>query len=159
MPLDPKLLRRLFAGGTVLAILVVCGFYVYGMWKSFRTPRPPNGSQIAENISQIAHNFKMSRADGQRTLFTIQAASFQQFKEGQRFELHDASIILYGRDGTRADHISGSDFQYDKSTGDVTANGEVRIDLEATTPAGKQPRETVPGVSNVIHLKSSGLTF
>src|SRR5215472_15288109 len=158
MPLDPKLLRRLFAAGTILAVLAVCGFYVYGMLKSIHARTPPSAN-IAENISQVAHNFKMSRADGQRTLFTIQAASFQQFKEGQRFELHDASIILYGRDGTRADHISGSDFQYDKSTGDVTANGEVRIDLEATTPAGKQPRETVPGVSNVIHLKSSGLTF
>jgi lipopolysaccharide export system protein LptA len=158
MPLDPKLLRKLFAAGTVMAILTVCGFYVYGMLKSIRGPRPPT-TKIAENISQVAHNFKMSRADGQRTLFTIQAASFQQFKDGQRFELHDASIVLYGRDGTRADHISGSDFQYDKATGDVTAKGEVQIDLEATSPPDKLPKGAVAGVSNVIHLKTSGLIF
>jgi lipopolysaccharide export system protein LptA len=159
MPLDPKLLRRLFAAGTVLAILVVCGFYVYGMWKSIRTPGLPKSAKIAENISQVAQNFKYSRADGQRTVFTIQAASFQQFKDGQRFELHDADIILYGRDGGRADHISGADFQYDKSTGDVTAQGEVQIDLEATSPPDKLPKGAVAGVSNVIHLKTSGLVF
>jgi lipopolysaccharide export system protein LptA len=158
MPIDPKLLRRLFAAGTILAVLAVCGFYLHGILRTARD-RPPAAANIAENISQVAHNFKMSRADGQRTLFTIQAASFQQFKEGQRFELHDASIILYGRDGTRADHISGSDFQYDKATGDVTAKGEVQIDLEATSPPDKLPHGAVAGISNVIHLKTSGLVF
>ncbi|HEY6270661.1 MAG TPA: LptA/OstA family protein [Terriglobales bacterium] len=158
MPIDPKLLRKLFAAGTVLAVLVACGFYLRGILKS-RRYRPPVTATIAENISQVAHDFKMSKSDGQRTLFTIQAASFQQFKEGQRFELHDASIILYGRDGTRGDHISGSDFQYDKGTGDVVAKGEVQIDLEATSPAEKLPRGAVAGVSNVIHLTTSGLVF
>jgi len=159
MPLDPKLLRRLFAAGIMLAILVVFGFYVYGMWKSLRTPGPPKSTKIAENISQVAHNFTVSRADGPRTLFTLQAASLEQFKDGQRSELHDVSIVLYGRDGTRADHISGADFQYDKSTGDVTAKGEVQIDLEATSPPEKLPKGAVAGVSNVIHLKTSGLVF
>lgn len=84
----------------------------------------------------------------------------QQFKDGQRFELHDASIILYGRQGDRADHIYGSDFQYDKSTGDVTAKGEVNIDLEASSPSGKLPggKPALAG-GNLVHLKTSGLTF
>src|SRR5215472_16841540 len=159
MPIDPKLLRRLFAAGTILSILVVGGFYLRGLLKSIRNPPPPTSTNIAENISQVTHNFKASRADGQRTLFTIQAASVQQFKEGQRFELHDADIILYGRDGGRADHISGADFTYDKATGDVIAKGEVQIDLEATSPPDKLPKGAVAGVSNVIHLKSRGLVF
>lgn len=158
MPIDPKLLRKLFAAGTVLAVLVACGFYLRGILKTARVhaPAPAN---IAENVSQIAHDFKMSKSDGQRTLFTIQAASFQQFKEGQRFELHDASITLYGRDGDRADHISGSEFQYDKAAGEVTAAGDVQIDLEATAPPDKLPRGAVAGVSNVIHLTTRGLAF
>lgn len=159
MPIDPKLLRRLFATGIVLSILAVGGFYLHGILKSIKNPRLPKSSNIAENISQIAHNFKASKSEGSRTLFTIQAASFQQFKEGQRIELHDASIILYGREGDRADHISGSDFTYDKATGDVIAKGEVQIDLEATSPPEKLPKGAVAGVSNVIHLKTSGLVF
>lgn len=142
-----------------MAILVVCGFYIWGMVKSIKGPKPPAATKIAENVSQLTHNFTASRADGQRKLFTLQAASMQQFKDGQRFELHDADITLYGRDGGRADHISGSEFTYDKATGDVIAKGEVRIDLEATSPPEKLPKGAVAGVSNVIHLKTSGLVF
>jgi lipopolysaccharide export system protein LptA len=158
MPIDPKLLRKLFAAGTVLAVLAACGFYLRGILKAAHY-LPPKATNIAEDVSQVAHDFRMSKSDGERTLFTVQAASFQQFKDGQRIELHDASVTLYGREGTRTDHISGADFQYDKATGDVTAKGEVQIDLEATSPQEKMPKGAIPGVSNVIHLKTSGLVF
>jgi lipopolysaccharide export system protein LptA len=158
MPLDPRLLRKLFAAGAVLAVLVAAGFYLLSIVKNRgrTTAVPPN---IPANVAQFAKEFKFSKSEGGRTLFTIHAASFQQFQEGGRFELHDASITLYGRDGKRSDHIYGSDFKYDKSSGEVTADGEVQIDLEANSPVTASPNRGGPGASNVIHLKTSGLNF
>src|SRR5215472_16022253 len=157
MTLDPRLLRKLFATGAVLAVLVAAGFYLRGIVKSWRQPGVlPNN--IPDAAKQVATGFKYSKSDGPRTLFTVQAASFQQYKEGQRYELHDASIILYGREGDRSDQISGSDFEYNKATGEITAKGEVHIDLETNSPVPGIPDAAVPDKSTV-HLKTSGLTF
>ncbi|HEY6308083.1 MAG TPA: LPS export ABC transporter periplasmic protein LptC [Candidatus Angelobacter sp.] len=158
MPLDPRLLRKLFAAGAVLAVLVAAGFYLLSIVKNRgqTTAVPPS---IPPNVAQFAKEFTFSKSEGGKTLFTIHAASFQQFQEGERFELHDASITLYGRDGQRSDHIYGSDFKYDKNTGEVTADGEVQIDLEANSPVAASPKESGSGASNVIHLKTSGLNF
>jgi lipopolysaccharide export system protein LptA len=156
---QPRVLRRLFAAGAVLAILVATGFYLRGILKGrLQATSPP--AKIPDNVAETAKGFTFSKSDGQRMLFTIQASSFQQFKDGQRYELHGASITLYGRQGNRADHIYGSDFQYDKTTGDVTANGKVQIDLEADSPTGKPREKTpVPSPGNIVHLETSGLTF
>ncbi len=158
MPLDPRLLRKLFAAGAVLAVLVVAGFYLRSIVKSAGQPAVVPQS-IPPDVAQLAKEFRFSKSEGGRTLFTIRAASFQQFKEGERFELHDASITLYGRDGGRSDHIYGSDFHYNKSTGEVTANGEVQIDLAADTPVAGASKTPAPDSGNVIHLKTSGLAF
>jgi lipopolysaccharide export system protein LptA len=158
MPLDSKLLRTLFAAGALLAVLVAAGFYLRSIVKGQgRTLIVPQN--IPSDVQEIAKEFKASRSIGGRTVFTIRAASAQQFKEGQRFELHDASITLYGRDGRRSDHIYGSSFQYDKSTGQVTAAGEVEIDIQADSPQTIAPKKSASAGGNVIHLKTSGLTF
>ncbi|HKD44431.1 MAG TPA: LPS export ABC transporter periplasmic protein LptC [Candidatus Angelobacter sp.] len=158
MSLNPKLLRKLFAAGAVIAVLVAAGFYLRSIVKISRQPGvvPEN---IPADVAQLAKEFKFSKSEGGRTLYSIRAASFQQFKEGQRFELHDASITLYGRDGKRSDHIYGSSFQYDKSTGNVTADGEVQIDLEANSPVTGLSKTGAPNPNSVIHLKTSGLSF
>ena len=67
---------------------------------------------------------------------------------------------MYGRNSSRFDQIYGSDFQYDPRTGDVTANGEVHIDLESNADGALRPDQTPPQeTKNPIHLKTSGLTF
>src|SRR5512146_2805220 len=164
MALDPRSLRRLFALGAALAVLVAAGFYLRNIIKSSRVlTRIPRS--IPENIARSGTGFTYSQSEGGRTLFTIHAASFQQHKakgrtEGGKADLHDVSIIVYGREANRSDQIYGSDFVYDPETGDVTANGEVRIDLQAdatVNASGGQKTESTN--QNLIHVKTSGLTF
>src|SRR5262249_43544198 len=88
------------------------------------------------------------------------ASKAVEFKQGGHSELHDVSVVLYGRDASRYDQISGSNFEYDPQSGNVTAKGEVEIDLEANpaglaTPDQAPPRE----LKDPIHLKTSGLVF
>jgi lipopolysaccharide export system protein LptA len=162
--LDPRQLRKLFALGAVLAILAAAGFYLRGIVRNHRVikevPR-----KIAENIARSGTGFTYSQSEGGRTLFTIHAASFQQYKEpgrteGGKAELHDVSITVYGRENNRADQIHGADFLYDPESGDVTAKGEVHIDLEADVTVNAAPNQDPATESqNVIHVMTSGLTF
>ena len=65
----------------------------------------------------------------------MQASSVKQFKLNGNAELHNVNIILYGRDSSRFDQIYRENFAYDQKTGDVTATGEVQIDLVLIPPA------------------------
>ena len=159
MALDPKLLRKFFAVGAVGAALVAAGFYLRSIVHSQGVAPGQVPQVIAPNLQQDAKHFTATQSDGQKKLFTVRAETFQQFKEGDRYELHDASIILYGRDGSRSDQIYGSDFQYDKTSGEIIAQGEVQIDLAANSPVAGASGPVAQVTKSVVHLKTSGLTF
>src|SRR5689334_2015275 len=160
MPFDPKRLRKIFAGGAVLVFVIALGFYLHGVIKPQETI-PDTPKNIPSGVEKSATGFNLSKSEGGKTLFTIHAASVQQYKEGGRAALHNVSIIVYGRNQDRSDQIYGADFSYDPAAKIVTAEGEVRIDLEANSTAdaasagGTPPPET----RNLIHVKTSGLTF
>lgn len=158
MPLDPKRLRRLFAAGAILAVLVAAFFYLRGILRTVPAAKLPKN--IPENVEKSGKGFTFSQSEGGRTLFTIRAASFQQYKEGGKAELEDVSIIVYGREENRSDQIYGSKFAYNQSTGDISAEGEVHIDLDVTSTGAPQPDQPpAEETKNVIHVETSGLTF
>ncbi len=159
MPANTKKLSRLFAAGAVLVFVIAVGFYFYGVFKVKQLVReaPKN---IPSNVEKSATGFNLSKSEGGKTLFTIHAASVQQYKEGGKAALHDVSIIVYGRNQDRSDQIYGSDFAYDPVVKEVTAEGEVRIDLEANSAAATSPGQAPAAETrNLIHVKTSGLTF
>ncbi|HZZ15994.1 MAG TPA: LptA/OstA family protein, partial [Candidatus Sulfotelmatobacter sp.] len=70
------------------------------------------------------------------------------------------SIILYGRDSSRFDRIYGDAFTYDKKSGNVTAGGDVQIDLVANPTGLAGPDQGTPKeLRNPIHLKTKDLVF
>ncbi|MGC2743182.1 MAG: LptA/OstA family protein [Candidatus Angelobacter sp.] len=157
MVFDPKRLRKVFAGGAVLVFVIALGFYLRGFFKPQEAiPDTPNN--IPSGVEKSATGFNLSKSEGGKTLFTIHAASVQQYKEGGRAALHDVSITVFGRNQDRSDQIYGSDFAYDPAAKVVTAEGEVRIDLEAVSSAAT-PAGGAAETKNLIHVKTSGLTF
>src|SRR5262249_6730535 len=87
------------------------------------------------------------------------AADVQQYKGSGKAALHDVSIIVYGRNQDRSDQIYGSDFSYDPEKKIVTAEGDVHIDLEATSASAGPNQKLAAETRNLIHVKTSGLTF
>ena len=142
MPLNPRLLRRLFAAGAVIIVLIVSAFYLRGILRQQRAlgkiPKVPS------DVAQSTKGFTFSKSEGGRTLFTIHAASAEQLKESGNAELHDVNIIVFGRQSNRFDQIYGTDFRYDPHTGDVVANGEVHIDLESDASGASRPDQAPP---------------
>src|SRR5882672_11104095 len=159
MTLRVNRLRRVLAGTAILLMLFVAGMYFYARSRATNVLKQIPG-KIGIDIKQTATGFQFSKSDGKRTLFTIEASDLKQFKLNGRAELHNVSIVLYGKDSSRFDQIYGDDFTYDKQTGNVTASGEVQIDLEANPTGSTGPDQSTPKeLKNPIHLKTRDLVF
>jgi lipopolysaccharide export system protein LptA len=159
MPLPVYHLRRWLVVIAVVCTLVVAGMYLRVRFHQFSVLKGIPG-KIGIDIKQTATGFQFSKSDGKRTLFSIEASDLKEFKRDGRAELHNVKIVLYGRDSSRFDRISGDDFTYDPKSGDIIAKGEVQIDLEAN-PAGRTNLDqSVPKeLRSSIHLKTRDLVF
>ena len=159
MPLPVYRLRRIFAATAVLLTAIVAGMYFYARSKATNVLKSIP-SKIGYNIKQTAQGFQISKSDGKRTLFSVQASDVKEFKLNGNAELHNVSILLYGRDSSRFDQIYGDDFAYDQKTGEVRANGDVQIDLVANPAGLASPDQATPKeLKNPIHLKTRDLVF
>ena len=68
--------------------------------------------------------------------------------------------MVYGRAHDRYDQIYGSEFTYDPQTGDISAAGEVQIDLQGNAEGPLKPDQAPPEeLKNPIHLLTHALTF
>lgn len=159
MVLPVRRLRRWFAVLAVLMIVTVAGMYFYAQFR-VRKLVHDIPAKVGLDIQQTAEGFSVSKSVEGRTLFTLKASKAVQFKAGSRAELHNVKIIIYGRDASRFDQIAGDDFEYDPSSGQVTAHGRVFIDLQANPEGAQQSDQTVPAqLKDPIHLESEGLVF
>jgi lipopolysaccharide export system protein LptA len=159
MPVNVSRLRLWFAAAAVLLLALVAGFYVYGRMRARRALKelPRN---LGINIQQSTEGFTFSKSEGGRTLFTVHASKAVQYKQTGRAELRDVNIIVYGQQANRFDQIYGADFEYDPQSGDISARGEVHIDLEGNAEGPIRPDQAPPQeLKNPIHLKTSGLVF
>src|SRR5216684_1826135 len=152
-------LRRWFALGAILMIATVAGMYFYARWRVRKVVHDVP-AKIGLNIQQTAEGFSISKSVEGRTLFTVSASKAVQFKGGGHAELHNVKIVVYGKDAGRFDQITGDDFEYDPASGDVSAKGTVRIDLEANPEGMRHSDQTPPEQTrDPIHVESNGLVF
>jgi len=159
VPLPIYRLRRWLAVIAVLFTAVVAGMYFYARLRQHSVLKGFPG-KIAFDIKQTASGFQFSKSESGRTVFTIRAKAVKEFKLNGRAELHDVNVILYGRDTSRFDQIYGDDFTFDPTSGNVTAKGEVQIDLEANPTGVTAPDQATPkDLKNPIHLTTSDLVF
>ena len=159
VPLPIYRLRRILAATAVLITLLVAGMYFYARSR-IRDVRNEINQKLPFEISKTANGFQISKSDGKRTLFTVQASDVKQFRLNGNAELHNVNIVLYGRDSSRFDQIYGDDFAFDQKTGNVTAKGDVQIELVANPAGTSGPDQSLPKeVKNPIHLKTRDLAF
>jgi lipopolysaccharide export system protein LptA len=159
MPLPIYRLRRWLVIIAALFTAVVAGMYFYARSRQ-RDVLKEIPNKLGFDIKQTANGFQFSKSDGKRTLFTIQASDVKQFKLNGHAELSNVSIVLYGRDSSRFDQIYGDDFTYDKKSGNITASGDVQIDLQANPKGLLGPDQGTPKeLKNPIHLNTRDLVF
>ncbi len=141
----------------VVLVIAIVGFFGYARYRVRHFGRDLPG-KLGIEIQQSTNGFTFSKSEKGRTLFTLHASKAVQYKGGGRMALHDVSILLYGKDGKQADHMYGSEFEYDPQTSIARATGEVEIELAA--PVGQGSAGTQPGGgAKPVHVKTSGLVF
>jgi lipopolysaccharide export system protein LptA len=159
MSLPVSRLRHWFALGAILMMATVAGMYFYARW-SLRKAVHDVPAKIGLDIQQTAEGFSISKSIEGRTLFTVSASKAVQFKEGGRAELHNVKIVVYGKDASRFDRITGDEFEYDPASGNVSAKGMVLIDLEANPEGMRHSDQTPPEKTREpLHLETNGLVF
>ena len=152
-------LRHWFALGAILMVATVAGMYFYARW-SLRKTIHDVPAKMGLDIQQTAEGFSISKSAEGRTQFKVSASKAVQFKEGGRAELHDVKIVVYGKDASRFDQISGDDFEFDPGSGDVTAKGRVLIDLESNPEGMRHADQSPPEQTKIpLHLETDGLVF
>ncbi|MGH9492300.1 MAG: LPS export ABC transporter periplasmic protein LptC [Terriglobales bacterium] len=158
MPLNVERLRKWFLLAAIVLVAMVLGSYLYLRHRERRAVTE-TAQRLEVDVQQSTQGFTLSKSEGGRTLFTIRAGKAVQYKASGRATLEDVSIVVYGRKSERYDQIYGSQFEYDASTGEVAARGEVHIDLEAAGGEARPDQAPPPELKNPIHLKTSGLVF
>lgn len=142
-----------------MVAMAVAGTYFYAR-KHIENALKEVPNKIGLDIQQTAQGFSVSKSEKGRTLFKMEASRAVQFKQRGWTELHDVQITVYGKDSSRFDRITGKDFEYDPQSGDVTANGEVNIDLAENPQAAGTADQSAPTAErNAIHIVTSGLVF
>ncbi len=161
-------IQRLRFGIVALAvglITVIALFFVVARYERHRLVHDLP-EKLGIHVQSSAEGVTYSQSDKKgHVLFTIHASKVVQFKGGGRATLQDVDIILYGKQGDRADRIKGSQFEYDPVAGFARANGDVELDLQGpaskhavnSSASGSTPVAD-PNGSN-IHVKTSGLVF
>ena len=159
MVLPVSRFRHWLAAAAVLMIAIVAGMYLYARWR-VRNVVHEIPQKIGIDIQQTAQGFSISKSEEGRTLFRVDASKAVKFKKGGVTELHDVKIVVYGKDASRFDRIAGDDFEYDPASGNVTAKGTVKIDLEGNPRGLDHPDQAPPEeMKNPIHVEASGLAF
>ncbi|HSZ64515.1 MAG TPA: LPS export ABC transporter periplasmic protein LptC [Terriglobales bacterium] len=152
-------LRRWFALIAILMIATVAGMYFYARWSLNKAVRTIP-EKLGIEIRQTADGFSISKSEQGRTQFTVSASKAVQLKEGGKAELHNVKIIVYGKDASRFDRISGDDFEFDPTSGNVSAKGKVLIDLEANPEGIRQSDQSPPKeTKEPLHVETDGLIF
>ena len=64
-----------------------------------------------------------------KKIFTLRAKTESTLGNGN-YALHDAELLLYNRNGDAADHIYGSEMEYDQNEQVARAKGEVFMDIQ-----------------------------
>ncbi len=157
MPWTIERLRLAVMALAVVLLLAIVGFFVYGRWRQ-RHVAQDLPSRLGFQIQQSTRGFVLSKTEQGRTVFTLHAARAVAFKSGGRVLLHDVEIDLFNRQDGKADTISGKDFQYDRNSQIVIAQGEAHMMLHPPV-AGAKDGVAKKKSGQIIYVTTHGLVF
>jgi lipopolysaccharide export system protein LptA len=152
-------LRVWFAIGAVLMVATVAGMYFYAQY-SLRKMVRAVPAKLGVEIQQTAEGFSISKSTDGRTQFTVSASKAVQFKEGGRADLHNVKIVVYGKDASRFDRITGDEFEFDPGSGNIKGKGRVLIYLQTNPEGIRHPDQSPPAeIKTPLHLETDDLVF
>ncbi|MGH9740794.1 MAG: LptA/OstA family protein [Candidatus Acidiferrum sp.] len=137
---------------------VTAGVYVHRGWQRIldrRKAPPPAPLNVEKESSELT----LSKMDGPRTIFTIQASKSTDFKDMEVSLLENVKVTIFGKAGDRHDIMQTRSCQYGRgSGGSITCSGEVQIDLESATDADHAAKDPA-WPRQIVHVETRGVDF
>src|SRR6202035_2992883 len=87
------------------------------------------------NVERQSNCLTFFKVDGDRKIFTVEAAKSTEFRNQEASLLEEVKITMFGQQGDRHDVIRTPSCQYAKANGSITCTGAVQIDLETAAQA------------------------
>jgi lipopolysaccharide export system protein LptA len=141
----------------LLLAAITGGIYLRRQWIAHveirKAPPPLTADEERQSIG-----LTISKGEGERTVFTLQASKSTDFKGQDISLLEDVNVTVFGKLGDRHDVIHTKSCKYAKTDGSIQCSGEVQMELQSAADAERAKRP-VEGQPNVIHVQTSGVTF
>ena len=171
MRLSIQRLRWVLLAGALLLVIVLAAYIGYGRYRALKAYRHIL-AHAGVTLTHDSNGVTYSQSVKGRKVFTIRAKTESSLGNG-KWALHDAEMLVYNRAGDHADHIYGSEIEYDENEGVARAKGEVLMDLQppqGLSDGGRslaQPDKLQAGKpappnlkpAPVIHVRTSGLVY
>ena len=140
-------------------------FIGYGRYRALQAYRQiiaRSGVSITHDSNGVTYSQSLKG----KKVFTIRAKT-ESTLGGGKYALHDAELLLYNRNGDAADHIYGSEMEYDENEQVARAKDEVFMDIQppqGLANGGRTQTKIVtaaprPASAPVIHVRTSGLVY
>ncbi|MGD0646878.1 MAG: LptA/OstA family protein [Acidobacteriaceae bacterium] len=144
---------------------VLAAFIGYGRYRALKAYRQiiaRSGVSLTHDSNGVTYSQSLKG----KKIFTIRAKT-ESTLGGGKYALHDAELLLYNRNGDAADHIYGSEMEYDENEQIARAKGEVFMDIQppqglangGRTQTQFQTTQPRPASAPVIHVRTSGLVY
>ncbi|HEX4379770.1 MAG TPA: LPS export ABC transporter periplasmic protein LptC [Candidatus Acidoferrum sp.] len=127
-----------------------------------RRQAPPAAPQ---DVTRQSNGINFKKTDQNRTIFQVHASKSTEFKGQDASLLEEVVVTIFGKAGDRHDVIRTHSCQYDQKSGDITCDGDVRIDvmsaadveLAERNPSLAEARSTRVETRGVIFNRASGM--
>ena len=166
MQLSIQRLRWVLLTGALLLAGVLAAFIGYGRFRALKAYRQiiaRSGVSVTHDSNGVTYSQSLKG----KKIFTIRAKT-ESTLGGGKYALHDAELLLYNSHGDAADHIYGSDMEYDQNEQVARAKGEVFMDIhppEGLANGGHSASQPIASSkaklqsAPVIHVRTSGLVY
>jgi lipopolysaccharide export system protein LptA len=141
----------------LLLATVTGGIYMRRQWVAHveRVKAPP---PLTEDKERQSIGLTLSKGEGDRTVFTVQASKSTDLKGQDISLLEDVKVTVFGKLGDRHDVIHTQSCRWAKTNGSIVCSGNVQMDLESALDV-ERARADTKSRPNVIHVDTSAVTF
>jgi lipopolysaccharide export system protein LptA len=141
----------------VLLAAATGGIYLRRQWIAHveRVKAPP---PLTEDKERQSIGLTLSKGEGDRTIFTVQASKSTDLKGQDISLLEDVKVTVFGKLGDRHDVIHTQSCRWAKTNGSIVCSGNVQMDLQSALDAEKA-KANAQSRPNVVHVDTSAVTF
>ncbi len=145
------------AGALVLAGITTAVYLKRGYTRHIERKQAPPAAPA--DVTRQSNGINFKKNDGTRTIFQVQASKSTDFKGQDASLLEEVVVTIFGKAGDRHDVIRTHSCQYDQKSGDITCDGDVRIDAMSAADAELAERNPSLAEARGTRVETRGVTF